>query len=263
MGSLYEHHEAIRVSIVNGKMFTEKVEELLVKEHAIDIYVHGIPFRRYSISPSMVKEFIYGNLISLGVIDNVDDVEKIEFVNNVANVHLKIKPQLFEKLAMSYGVLCEEKQLTRTFEGKVKSNVKISATSILEALKKFHEKAHVFKITGGVHSAALFRINPVEPMIYVEDIGRHNAIDKIVGWGFLRNIDFGKTFILTSGRVFLDSVIKVAKAGIPIIVSKSAPTLNAVLYAERNNITLIGFARGRRFNVYSCYWRILDLNNIT
>jgi len=102
---------------------------------------------------------------------------------------------------------------------KVKSDAKISAISILEALKKFHEKAYVFKLTSGIHSAALFRINTIEPMIYIEDIGRHNAVDNIVGWGFLRNIDFSKTFILTSGRVFLDSVIKVTKAGISIIVS--------------------------------------------
>jgi len=62
----------------------------------------------------MVKEFVYGNLISLGVVKSVDDVEKVEPINNVVKVHLKIKPQLFEKLAMSYGVLCEEKQLTCT-----------------------------------------------------------------------------------------------------------------------------------------------------
>jgi len=84
----------------------------------------------------MIKEFVYGNLTSLEVVKSVNDVEKVELINNVVKVHLKIRPQLFEKLAMSYGVLCEEKRLTCAFKGKVESNVKILAISILEALKK-------------------------------------------------------------------------------------------------------------------------------
>jgi len=62
----------------------------------------------------MIKEFVYGNLTSLEAVKSVNDVEKVEPINKVIKVHLKIKPQLFEKLAMSYGVLCEEKQLTCT-----------------------------------------------------------------------------------------------------------------------------------------------------
>ena len=92
--------------------------------------------------------------------------------------------------------------------------------------------------------------------LYHEDIGRHNALDKVIGHGAEKGFDFHNCLLLTSGRISSEMLIKAAKRGIPVIASRSAPTVLAVRLAEKLNITLIGFVRGRRFNVYSGFGRI-------
>ncbi|RLG75312.1 MAG: formate dehydrogenase accessory sulfurtransferase FdhD [Thermoprotei archaeon] len=259
---LYMVNEVIKVEIKNGKTLIRKVQEPLVREYALNINIHGLKYRTYLISPNMFEEFIYGNLLSLGIIDSIRDVDKIKFVNNEVKIYLKYKAKIFKTLSNVFGPSCEEKTSVHSYSEKVLSNVKISANYVIEALKKFYEKSEVFRITGGVHAAALFNINSFNLLVFTEDIGRHNAIDKVIGWGFLRNIDFSKILLLTSGRIFTDSIVKAVRAGIPIMVSKSAPTFDAVVYARKTNITLIGFARGKRFNVYSNPQRIRELENI-
>lgn len=257
--TLYVVNEVIKVKIKNGKILIRKVQEPLVREYALDINIHGLKYRTYLISPSMFEEFVYGNLLSLGIIDSIKDIDEIKFVNNEAKIYLKYKAKTFKTLFNVFGPSCEEKASFHRYYEKVLSNVKISAKYVIEALKKFYEKSEVFKITGGVHAATLFNINPFNLLVFAEDIGRHNAIDKVIGWGLLRNIDFSKTLLLTSGRIFTDSIVKAVRARIPIMVSKSAPTFDAVIYARKTNITLIGFARGKRFNVYSSPQRIREL----
>lgn len=258
----YMVNEVVRVEIRNGKILVKKVQEPLAREYILNINIHGLKYRTYLISPNMFEEFVYGNLLSLGIIDNIGDVDKIEFANNEVKIYLKYKAKTFKTLSNIFGPSCEEKISAHSYYEKVLSNVKISASHVIEALKKFYERSEVFRITGCVHAAALFSINPFNLLVFTEDIGRHNAIDKVIGWGFLRNIDFSKVLLLTSGRIFTDSVIKAVRAGIPIMVSKSAPTFDAVIYARKTNITLIGFARGKRFNVYSNLQRIRELENM-
>jgi FdhD protein len=106
-----------------------------------------------------------------------------------------------------------------------------------------------FRKTGGVHSAALG--NQRELVVRYEDIGRHNAVDKVMGYAFLHQIPLQDKCLILSGRISTEIVLKVALNGIAVIVSRSAPTLQAVKMAERLGLTIIGFARGNRFNVYT------------
>jgi FdhD protein len=95
-------------------------------------------------------------------------------------------------------------------------------------------------------------------LIFSEDIGRHNAIDKIFGKCLLEGIQADDRMIITSGRVSSEILLKAAKREIPIIISRSAPTNLAVKLADKLGITLIGFARGRRINIYTNDWRVSD-----
>ena len=122
-------------------------------------------------------------------------------------------------------------------------------------MKKLEEKSLTFKNTGGVHSCALCSQESIE--VLAEDIGRHNAVDKVFGECFMRGIFTQNKAILTSGRVSSEILIKVAKRKIPIIASHSAPTNLAVDLAERLNITLIGFVRGKRINIYTHNYRVI------
>jgi len=123
-----------------------------------------------------------------------------------------------------------------------------------EVLIKFSKSSELFTETGGVHSAAIS--DGKEILVFREDIGRHNAVDKVIGSLVLAGITLSDKILLTSGRISSEIITKVIYAGVPVIISKSAPTQKAIEYAIKENITLIGFARGNSFNIYSNSHRI-------
>jgi FdhD protein len=112
----------------------------------------------------------------------------------------------------------------------------------------------VFRETGGTHAAALGDFTGIKS--FFEDISRTCALEKAVGDGLLRGIDFSKTFIFLSSRVSKGMVEKAARCGIPIIAGVSAPTLQAVERAQTLGICLCGFVRDKRLNIYANKWRV-------
>ena len=134
--------------------------------------------------------------------------------------------------------------------------MKINYGEVVNLMREFQRSSYLFKRTGGVHSAALCRREEIE--IFAEDIGRHNAIDKVFGESLLKDIQTEDKVALTSGRISSEIVIKVLRRGVPILISLGAPTDLAVSLAEKMRITVIGFARGRRMNVYTHGFRISE-----
>ena len=139
---------------------------------------------------------------------------------------------------------------------KVESKTSVSAAEIFELVREFQHRSQIFRTTGGVHSAALCDAKNI--LIFSEDIGRHNAIDKIFGECILKDIPTEDRIIVTSGRVSSEILLKAAKRNIPLLVSKSAPTDMGVKLAGDLGITLVGFVRGKRMNVYANDWRVLS-----
>ena len=116
------------------------------------------------------------------------------------------------------------------------------------------KKSEGYKSTGGVHSAAL--ADERHMLVFTEDIGRHNAVDKVIGYALLENIPLQGKIMLASGRLSSEIVSKCARSGIPAVVSRAAPTSLAVKIADAADITLIGFVRGNRMNIYTGRQRI-------
>lgn len=137
---------------------------------------------------------------------------------------------------------------------KVESDIEISPAEVFGLLDEFVQHSELFKATGGVHSAALCDRKKI--LLFSEDISRHSAIDKVFGQCLLEDIPTTGRLLITSGRVSSEVVLKVAKRNIPLLVSKSAPTDLGVKLADDWGLTLIGFARDKRMNVYANDWRV-------
>ncbi|MFC2031761.1 formate dehydrogenase accessory sulfurtransferase FdhD [Chloroflexota bacterium] len=137
---------------------------------------------------------------------------------------------------------------------QILSSQQISTPQVFALMEKFVQCSKIFKATGGVHSAAL--CDTKEIIIFSEDIGRHNAIDKIFGECFSEDIPLDNRIILTSGRVSSEIMLKVAKRNILILISKSAPTNIGTQLAEDSGMTLMGFVRGKRMNICANSWRV-------
>ena len=238
--------------------------DMVVKEYALTIMLDGEEFITLLCTPSSLDFLAVGFLLSESVIKSKDDIGKIRIdeekgIIEVSTVESSIiAKRLHGKRTMTTG--CGKGS---TFYNavdsisckKVSSDIEISAQAILELMREFNGRSELFHSTGGVHSVALAADAGI--ILFHEDVGRHNAMDKIIGEASLKNIKLSDKIVLTSGRVSSEMLIKAAKGGIPVIISRSAPTDLAVELAEQLGITVVGFARGQRMNVYSNAGRII------
>jgi FdhD protein len=131
----------------------------------------------------------------------------------------------------------------------VESNVIISPDEVFKLVNEFQHISKLYLATHGVHSAALSDTENI--IIFSEDIGRHNAIDKIFGECLLEDIPTDDRIIISSGRLSSEILLKVSKRNIPVIISISAPTNLGLKTADRLGITLIGSVRGKKMDVYT------------
>jgi len=138
--------------------------------------------------------------------------------------------------------------------GKVESRIQVSSDQVLDLVRRFQLGSQTYIETHGVHSAALCDKKRI--IVFSEDIGRHNAVDKIFGQCLLEDIPTDNKMVITSGRITSEIVYKVARQYVPIIVSISAPTDLGVKIAENLGITLISSVRGNRMNIYTNDWRL-------
>jgi FdhD protein len=204
-----------------------------------------------------------GFLFSEGLLKSKDEIEKIIVDDRRGVVRVETGEDkesagepLFKRLITSGCGRGASFYSAADVQGRVKveSQIGISALEVFALVKEFHHRSQIYRATGGVHSAALCDTTSI--VVFAEDIGRHNAIDKIFGRCLLEDIPTNEHIIITSGRISSEILLKVAKRDIPVLISKSAPTNLGVRLANDLGVTLIGFARGERMNVYANGWRV-------
>ena len=216
-------------------------------------------------SPSQFEELTIGHLFAENLLQSVDEIESITAnpTNNTCQVTLKPTINLEERLKnqrTSTRIIPLIKTSTSAYQkddklATVQSNVTIKAQTILDAINQINEKAHGFKETGGLHDSAIFQTDGTM-VAFSEDVGRHNTVDKVIGEGIIKKIDFTRCFLIITGRVPGDMIYKAAKAGLPIVASVAAVLNSGVDSAQKANITLIGFVRNKHMNIYTCPQRI-------
>jgi len=241
---------------------SSSIEAEVAREFPLTIVLNNQELVTLLCSPADLRYLAVGFLFSEGFLRNRDEIKKITVDEERGVVRVETaedkeftKDVLFKRIISSgCGRGASFYSAADVTSQKVDSQVKISASEIFMLVNEFQHSSEVYLATHGVHSAALCDNKRI--LVFSNDIGRHNAIDKIVGKCLLEDILTNDRIIITSGRISSEVLHKVAKRGIPIIISISAPTSLGVKIADNLGITLVGFVRGKSMNVYTHAWRI-------
>jgi len=238
-------------------------DDIVVREFPLTIILNNQELVTLLCTPAHLDYLAIGFLSSEGLLKSKDEIKKITVDEQRGVVRVETKEDnkqagelVFKRLITSgcgrgASFYSAADVIGQT---KIESQTNISAVEVFELVREFQHRSQIFKTTGGVHSAALCDTKSI--LVFSEDIGRHNAIDKIFGECVLKDISTDGRVIITSGRVSSEILLKAAKRNIPLLISKSAPTDLGVRLANDLGITLIGFVRGKRMNVYSNDWRV-------
>lgn len=216
-------------------------EDVVVKELPLTIVFNEQELTTLTCSPTNLNYLAVGFLLAEGLIAGKEAIKEIAVDERKGVVRIEA-----EEASRSADEPSSKQ--------RVESDIEISANEALALIDEFIQRSEVFKATGGVHSAALCDKKKI--LVFSEDISRHNAIDKVFGHCILQAIPTVERLIITSGRLSSEIVLKVAKRNVPLLISKAAPTDLGVRLASELGITLIGFARGKRMNVYANEWRV-------
>ncbi|MDH7477702.1 MAG: formate dehydrogenase accessory sulfurtransferase FdhD [Candidatus Bathyarchaeota archaeon] len=255
--------EIVKIDISTKK--AHKVKDYVAEEKPLHIFVNKAYYVTVFCSPSNLKELALGHLLSEGILKSLEEIEEISLKNEACHVKIKSNIDIKKRLKLS-------KQFSRIITSacgshlaypfsrkipKINSNLKVKAETILNSVKNLNFIAETFRKTGGVHAAAIHK-NDGELVAFAEDVGRHNAVDKAIGMAALNKTDFGACFLAVSGRLTGDMILKAGRVGLPIIASLAAALDSGIAIAKDLGLTLIGFVRGKRMNIYACSERILN-----
>lgn len=237
----------------------------LAREEPLEIRVRGRNVAVTMRTPGHDDELAAGFLLSEGMIRERGDVTEIapcrqgQATDNTLNVFLSPAVEVdFARLtrhvfASSSCGLCGKASIDSVHQHfpPVESQVKVSMKMITRLPDILRQAQKAFAVTGGLHAAAIFDLKG-KLIVLREDVGRHNAVDKVIGHGFLRRLlPFEKHILLVSGRASFEIMQKALAARLPVVCAVSAPSSLAVEFAEESGQTLIGFLRGDTMNVYA------------
>ncbi len=187
-----------------------------------------------------------------GVIPNLRQAERNFYTTSSCGVCGKASIEAIRTVSPFHPVITDPANETATF----RAGEGIDPSLLLSLPQQLAKEQEIFAETGGLHAAALFDING-SLQLAREDVGRHNAVDKLIGAAMMEDrLPLEKSVLLLSGRASFELVQKAAMAGIPVIAAVGAPSSLAVSLAEEFGITLIGFLRYNRFNIYSAAHRV-------
>lgn len=241
-----------------------KVKDYVAEEKPLNIFLNKSYYATILCSPSNLKELALGHLLSEGILKSVEEIEEVNLKNEACHVKIKSNIDIEKRLKLSKHFsriitsACGS-SLAYQYSGKlpkINSNLRVKAETILNSVKNLNFIAETFRKTGGVHAAAIYKKDG-ELLAFAEDVGRHNAVDKVIGMATINRTDFSACFLVLSGRLTSDIVIKAARVSLPIVASLAAALDSGMAIANDVGLTLIGFVRGNRMNIYACPERIL------
>jgi FdhD protein len=232
----------------------------LCEEAPVELIVNGKKYLTFMCTPSNLNELAAGHLYSSGLIEVVNDIYTLAACDDMRKISIQMAKNIDESGFQLNNVLASScgsgPQFNERFfqRPKNESSYTISLTKLKELSIEMFSSAELYKKHGGVHCAALSDGNEI--LALREDVGRHNAVDKVIGKGVFLETDFKNSIIMTTGRISTDMILKAVNAGIPIIASRSIPTTMAYEIAEKLGITIVGRIVSKNPVVYTHEERI-------
>ncbi|WP_162823622.1 formate dehydrogenase accessory sulfurtransferase FdhD [Lysobacter sp. TY2-98] len=252
-------HEALRIDASGRHAFADTV----IAELPIAFAYNGLAHAVMLATPADLDDFALGFSLNEGIVDDASQLRLVEQQRSSEGIALELAiPQAcFDRLAertrhLAAGSGCglcglESLQQTLREPPDVRDDAQIDAAAIVAGMRRLQDAQPLNRESGGVHAAAWIA---GDALLVREDVGRHNALDKLVG--ALARVSRPSGFLALSSRASYELVHKAACAGMGVIAVISAPTTLAIDLAERSGITLVAFVRGEQMNVYSHAWRI-------
>jgi FdhD protein len=256
--------ETEKVSILKfAETGSTSIEDVVAKESPLTIILNNRELVTLLCSPADLRYLAVGFLFSEGLLKNKDQIKEIMADDRTGVVRVEaekyeqpardVLPDKITASGFARGASFDSAAAAQALP-KVSSTTEMSAPEVSALVDKFQHHSQIYRATRGVHSAAL--CDNMDILVFNEDIGRHNAIDKIFGQCILNDLATDDLIIITSGRISSEILLKVARRNVPIIVSMSVPTSLGVRLADELGVTLVGFVRGKRMNVYTHAERI-------
>lgn len=242
----------------------ERVRATVATEVPLTIEVNGDEFATLLCSPSDLREFTYGFLFTSGVINHASEVKRyslddarwrVEVVTARSPDPLMLGKRVYTS-GCGRGVMYTN-ILELSSRQPLVDDFSVLPEFVVACMKWLQASSPLHQVTGGVHTAA-FSARGKTPEKAFDDIGRHNAVDKVIGHLLLERIDTSNLVLICTGRISSEVLHKAKRAAIPILLSRAAPTHQTILLARDMGITVIGFARGGMFKVYSHEKRVLE-----
>ena len=253
-----------------GSNNVEQKIDYVAEERPLHLFLNQTHYVTILCFPTLMRELAVGYLLSEGLLTSVDEISGIKFgrggecqvwLKSGVDAHKRIAAsQPFSRLVLTscgspdYWPL--SKLIDRLSLHKLPLGFKVKGTVISESVRKLNVLAEAFRKTGGVHIAALYSSDG-DLIACAEDVGRHNAVAKVIGICALKKLDFSKCFLASSGRLTGDVVLKAARMRIPIVASLAAAVNSGIEVARQTRVTLIGFVRGQRMNVFTYPERVI------
>ena len=235
----------------------------IVREVPLTVTVNGSELITLLTTGDANRELAIGFLLSEGFLRKKDDLKSIRVDDEagVAEIELAGDLDLTEKLwgkravTSGCGKGATFYHVLDSIQAKpVDSQITVTPEQVYVLMKELNRMSDLYRETGGVHNSAL--ADGEKLLVFKDDIGRHNAVDKIRGFCFLEEIPLFDKILITTGRISSEIVIKAARMGVPVLVSRSAPTSLALDLADRVGLTLVGYVRGEKMTVYTRQERV-------
>jgi FdhD protein len=260
--------KSIRVPVIvaAGENFKQVTDEI-IREVPVTLFLNDEEFATLICSPGNLKELAVGFLCSENILNRQSNLLSITINEEDGLIWAEIagNPPAAEQFLKRYITTCCGRGRASFYFvndargiSPVSSDIRITTGQALSLMAELESLTTLFRKTGGAHGAAL--CSTKEVILFYEDIGRHNVVDKIFGRCFLDKTNLEDKIIVFSGRISSEILIKTAKMGIPIIISRAAPTDLAISLGNELGITIIGFARQNRLNIYTHGHRVITGN---